>query len=311
MAVPTSELDSSVARLLVLADRLERQEPAPVPVVAAAPPPPPPLPETTPVPAPEAVVEVEDLAEDPVEDVLDAEDFAADERLDEVLAVDALAEETVDAFEEELEDEPEADEIDAHAFERDEFDPLSVLTISTVVESGPEGYLARLEQVRAEINDLAARRRRPRGRRRIEDAQREERELLDLLGFDSYLDLMLTNAGTPQSESGRENGEREGNGGGSGAVGGGASSDIGNGGSAFEPLPEPPAPAVEEPEVEAPPVFGVAAAFGIVEDGEPGPADEVVVEPDSFATPAPTIADWLASPLAPPIAASSTVDSDA
>jgi hypothetical protein len=383
MTVNTSELDASVARLLGLAEKIERGDVAgPFQSTVPADPPPFVVPEPEPVasapvasapvakelesfeptaPAPARVDEVfatTDLAtEDPATEHLAAEDPSAEHlTVEDVASASAVAEpehvvapadavhtqEAVhtqdavhvaddvqaatapvwtDAADDVLDDDDEVDD--------EPIDPLSVLVVPTNAAevdeppAGPEVYLARLEQVRAEIGDLAARRRRPRGRRRLEDAKREERELLDKLGYDSYLDLMLANAGTRQSESstpssGRENGERDGSG------GGGGSSDIGRGGSgvtsSLEPPPPPPsiwapAPAAsDDPWADVVPPAGADHEEGDDEEGEAA-GIEVVADsgeepaaPNPFESGAPTIADWLASPLAPPSAASPSVD---
>jgi hypothetical protein len=302
MTVRTAELDSSVARLLLLADQIERHEfPEPVAVIAAPisepvvvaasalpPPPPPPAPVEVEVVA-DVLVVAEDTEEDaaPADDIDEAEVPAPQVAVTLPLAVAPIA-------------IPPLSESDAPAVPR--------LTPT-------EEHLARLEQVRSEIGSLAARRLRPRGRRRLEDAQREERELLECLGYDSYLDLMLTNAGTRQSEvlptsgplSGRAKGERGGN-------GGGASADIGNASASPSVAFTPPSAVVAESAsdeyepADGQPVEDEVVAIEIVaiEIAEPGAEapEPAADEPAPFATSAaPTIADWLASPMAPPIAA--------
>jgi hypothetical protein len=295
MAVQTSDLDSSVARLLTLAAKIENHDVAP----------------------PLSTVVEERVAVAPIVEPVVAEI---------VVVVDAEPDAVLAPFAEpEVVEVPDpvaivADEIDDVEIDDVDIDELEPVELSTLVLSPteavvaldtPTSYLMRLEQVRAEMNDLGARRRRPRGRRRLEDARREERELLDKLGFDSYLDLMLTNAGTRQSESspapsGLENGDLDGNG------GGGGSSDIGMGGSVVgvaAPVADevPWAPdASDEPENADQSARGDDPVVDDVDAVEPG--DDGVEPASPFTSGAPTIADWLASPLAPPIAASSSVD---
>jgi hypothetical protein len=380
MPVEAANLDSSVARLLILAEKIERRDVA-GPFVSAVPEDPPPVvipdppfvaePEAD-APVIEALVDEQTAIEAPVDELADDEDAfawmddgetAAESVADESGADDVdlgqeiapvaateqileAAEPTVDPAVQPVEAALEAAITGDDAEPVDEpmyLEPVSVLVVPTAhtedepaqfVSDRPEDMLARLEQVRAELTDLAARRRRPRGRRRLEDARREERELLDKLGFDSYLDLMLTNAGTRQSESmpgssasdSRENGDLVGSGGGDG--GGGANADIGTGGSAFgvpmAPPPPPPSvwfasppeaslePTFDDDGVEDEPQFAAVAEEGGGADDEA--ADEAVsptAVSDPFTSGAPTIADWLASPLAPPSAASSSVDVDA
>jgi hypothetical protein len=307
VTVQTTELDSSVARLLILADQIERNELPPPPVVMAAP-------ETSPQP----VVEP-DVA---WAFTVAAENTPIETATFETAAFETTTVETIEAEPIELEvpveaespaDEPVAVEPPAVAapvapiaFVRPEpLAPMEPRPLADVADYG------RLEQVRVILSQLGSRHLGPRGKRRLEEARREERAILDRLGFDSYLDLMLTNAGTRQSASvpsRLENGERDGNG---GADGGGASADIGAGGASPVPGPsdtwsppvEPEDRSVPEPELGvASESESVAVDVDVAVDGDDAPA-----APAGPPRP-PTIADWLASPTAPPIAAATVVD---
>jgi hypothetical protein len=321
VTVQTTELDSSVARLLILADQIERNELPPPPVVTARPDSSP-QPVVEPdiawaftvaaentVPAVGDTVPAIDETAPAVEDTtFDTTTFDTSEA--EPIELDVPVEATSPA------DEPVAVERPAVAatvapiaFVRAEpLAPMEPRPLADVADYG------RLEQVRVILSQLGSRHLGPRGKRRLEEARREERAILDRLGFDSYLDLMLTNAGTPQSASvpsRLENGERDGNG---GADGGGASADIGAGGASPVPGPSDPwSPPVEtEDRSVIEPELGVAWESGAVHvDVDVAvEGDDAPVAPAAPAVPPrpPTIADWLASATAPPIAAATVVD---
>lgn len=107
---------------------------------------------------------------------------------------------------------PDAVAADVHA--REPLEPLAVIEVPltpTVVDADAAARLAaladgletvrRLEDLRAEINDLTGKRLGPRSRRRLSTLLVEERTILDLLGFDSYLDVIL-NAATGNTLTG-------------------------------------------------------------------------------------------------------------
>jgi hypothetical protein len=123
--------------------------------------------------------------------------------------------------------------------------------------------LARLEEVRAEIAELSTRRLSIRARRRLSEAQAEERAILTSLGYDSYLDLMLRNAAGARQPSAPSLGSPTGGGGGGKVlptIGGtvkapapgvvrssipGGTSDFGASGWLTPPPPPPAVPPIE------------------------------------------------------------------
>jgi hypothetical protein len=131
---------------------------------------------------------------------------------------DALAEEDASDHEPIVDDiegtdagEPEDGDEPIHEEDTDRYEPDLALLLPTVAvmpashpvadaaEPAPAPApditaLARLEEVRAEIAELSSRRLSILSRRRLAEAQLEERAILTSLGYDSYLDLMLRNA---------------------------------------------------------------------------------------------------------------------
>lgn len=207
------DLDSSIANLLVLADRIERGEPIPPPVVRVAP-------EPEPIVQPElASHELADVAH--ADDAVDApgELQAAGDPSSELTAPEApehvadaavvatpasdpvLAPAAFDApvFELPAAEPPVTDRcaVEPVAHEGDFAATASAPIVAPVPEPPvrpAEDALARLEAVREEISNLTSRRLGLRGRRRLEEAQAEERAILRELGFDSYLEVMLAAA---------------------------------------------------------------------------------------------------------------------
>ena len=190
MTGATLDLTTSIVNIRRLADKLERGEPIVLPRAVPAPTPAPlPAPMPAPVPAP---VTLPSLPPPPVVGFVPpppppvAVDTPADDAEPAVVAGPSIVEEPLTLA-------PTFAIAPAIASEAVELDDSDLR----------EGDLARLEQVRAELSELGGRRMSPWTRRRLEEAQVAEREILERLGFDSYLDVMLAYAaGSPQSEPG-------------------------------------------------------------------------------------------------------------
>lgn len=56
----------------------------------------------------------------------------------------------------------------------------------------PPAVLERLERLESELNELDGKLLGPRGKRRMAEIRAEERDILDGLGFDSYLQMILS-----------------------------------------------------------------------------------------------------------------------
>jgi hypothetical protein len=203
MSTTTLDLTSTVNRLLLMADRIERGEllvttaPAPAPVVIDAP-------ITEAAPALELPV-----ADEPPAMAMPAFDRAAAEP--ELAAETVLVAEPGPATVSSLPAPPAPPPVDAPApapapvaavVERPFIPtpptiivPAPATRTNDVDVPGTDATaLAAIEQLRATIDELSGRKLGPRSRRKLVEALAQEREVLDQLGCDSYLDLMLRKA---------------------------------------------------------------------------------------------------------------------
>lgn len=197
MSTTTLDLTSTVNRLLLMADRIERGEllvttaPAPAPVVIDAP-----------------IIEPAPALELPFADEPPA---MAMPSFDRAAAEPELADEPGPATVSSLPAPPASPPVDAPApapapvvavVERPFIPtpptiivPAPATRTNDVDVPGTDAIaLATIEQLRATIDDLSGRKLGPRSRRKLVEALAQERQVLDQLGCDSYLDLMLRNA---------------------------------------------------------------------------------------------------------------------